>query len=171
MRECGGVESGEPLGQDRAQLGTAPRSLLEDCARERDHRFQVDAPKRGSVIPMAPQLRLEDGLRQRTQQQAVVGRDQVDRPAHDADTHDLAPFEQLRQRLGPEVFEPRPERRVGVVRDLRLQPDEVLDRREWRQRSSLEQQLAGKCRPVERPAAQNLVHRPILTNAGIGAWG
>ena len=55
---------------------------------------------------MPPQLSLEDGLQERTQQEAVVGGDEVNRPAHDADAHDLAALEQLRQRLRAEPIQP-----------------------------------------------------------------
>ena len=79
------------------------------------------------MLSVPAQLGFEDRLHERAQQQAVVGGDEVDRPAHDADAHELPALEQLRHRLRPEVLEPRPERRVRVVRHLCLHPDEVVD--------------------------------------------
>ena len=104
------------------------------------------------MLRVPPQLGLEDGLHERTQQQAVVGGDEVDRPAHHADAHDLPALEQLRQRLRPEPLEPRPEPGVRVVRNLRLHADEVLDGRERRPRVPLEQELPRERRAVQRPA-------------------
>ncbi len=118
------------------------------------------------MLRVPPQLRLEDRLHQRTQQQAVVGGDEVDRPAHDADAHDLAALEQLRQRLRPEPLEPRPEPGIRIVWDLRLHADEVLHRRERRPRVPLQQQLPRERRTVQRPPAEHLVHPAILADGG-----
>ena len=139
MRERGRIEARETLRKDRTQLDPAPGLLRKDCPRELDHRLQVDVAERRPVLGVAPQLCLEDRLHEWTQQQAVVGRDEVDRPAHDADAHGLPALEQLRQRLRPEPLEPRPERRVRVVRHLRLHADEMFDRRE-----------RGPCAPLEQ---------------------
>ena len=166
MRERGRVEVREPLREDRAQLGPAPRLLVEERPRELDHRRQVDVPERGRVLRVTSQLRLEDRLHERTQQQAVVCGDEVDRPAHDADAHDLPALEQLRQRLRPEAVESRPETGVRVVRHLGLHADEVLHGRERRPRVPLEQQLPRERRPVQRPRAQHLVHPAILAHGG-----
>ncbi len=81
---------------------------------------------------MAPELSFEDRLHQRAKEQAVAGRKEVDRPAHDPNPDNLAPLEELRERLRPEACEPRPECGVRVVRHLRLQPDQVTDRVEDR---------------------------------------
>ena len=118
------------------------------------------------MLRVPPQLGLEDGLHQRTQQQAVVGGDEVDRSAHDADAHDLPALEQLRQRLRLEPLEPRPEPGVRIVWDLGLHADEVLHGRERRPRVSLQQQLPRERRTVQRPAAEDLVHPAILADGG-----
>ena len=55
---------------------------------------------------MAGQLGVEHGLDERSQQQAVVGGDEVDRPPHHHDAHDLAVEEQLAQVVGTEAVEP-----------------------------------------------------------------
>ena len=118
------------------------------------------------MLGVTPQLCLEDRLHEWAQQQAVVGRDEVDRPAHDADAYDLPALEQLRQRLRPEPLEARPEPRVRVVWHLRLHADEMLDRRERGPRAPLEQQLPRQRRPVQRRPAENLIHESILAHAG-----
>ena len=158
VREGSWAEIREPLREERAQLGPAPRLLRQERPRERDHRCQVHDPKSGAVLRMPPQLGLEDGLHERTQQEAVVGGDEVNRPAHDTDAHHLPALEQLGQRLRPEPLEPRPEPGVRVVRNLRLHADEVLHRRERRQLIPLEQELPRERRAVQRPPAEHLVH-------------
>ena len=119
------------------------------------------------MLAVPAQLGFENRLHERAQQQAVVGGDEVDRPAHDADPHELPALEQLRQRLRPEALEPRPERRVRVVRHLRLHADEVLDGRERRQRRPLEQELARERGAVQRPVAQHF-HDPAILAARAG---
>ena len=84
------------------------------------------------MVAVPPELSLEDGLHERAQQQAVVGREEVNRPAHDAGPNDFATIEEVRERLGPKALEPGPEPGVRVVRDLSLQPDQVPDRVEDR---------------------------------------
>lgn len=46
---------------------------------------------------MASQLGVEHRLGERSQLEAVVGADEVDRPAHDDDPHDAAVQQQLRE--------------------------------------------------------------------------
>ena len=55
--------------------------------------MQFDTVQLGREVAVAPELPFEDGLRQRAEQESVVGRHQVNRPAHDADPHDLAALE------------------------------------------------------------------------------
>ena len=148
-----------------AQLGAGARLLLEQCPADLDDWVEVDPSEAWRVVSVAPELRFEDRLDERPEQQAVVCRHEVDCAAHDADPHDLASLEQLRQRLRPEGIEPRPECGIGVVRHLRLHADEVLHRRVWCQRGSLEQQLARQRRPIQCPPAEHLVHAAILAHA------
>jgi len=118
------------------------------------------------VVPVAPQLGLEHGLDERPEQQAVVRRHEVDRPAHHADPHGRTSLEQIRERLAAEALEPRPECRIRVVRHLGLHADEVPHRFERRQGRALEQELPGERRPVQLAVAQHLLHRAILAQAG-----
>ncbi len=110
---------------------------------------------------MACQLPVEHRLHERTQQQAVVGADEVDGGAHDDDPHHLSLEEQLGERASAGTLEPRPQSRVRVQRHLRLQADEVLDRLEDRHLGAPEQQLALERGPVEgTPAEDVTVHCP-----------
>jgi hypothetical protein len=52
---------------------------------------------------VAPELSFEDRLGQGTEDETVVGRDQMDRPTHDADPHRLTLLERRRQRLRTEA--------------------------------------------------------------------
>ncbi len=98
---------------------------------------------------MARQLAVEHRLHERSQQEAVVGGDEVDRGPHHHDAHDLAVEEQLPQLVGLEPVEARPQRQVGVLRHLGLQADEVLDGVEDGPVRAPEQELAFERRPVE----------------------
>ena len=157
----GRIELRKPRREERAQLGARPR-LLERCPAGFDDGIQVDAAQVRREVSVPPELPLEDRLSQRAEQKAVVGRDQVDRPAHDADPHDVAVLEQLRERLRPELGEPRPEAGVRVARHLGLQADQMPHRVERRQLGTLEQQLAGERRPVQRLLPEDTAHAAIL---------
>ena len=75
--------------------------------------------------------------------------------AHQRHPDELA-FEQLLpERRRVERLHAGPETDVRVERDLRLQPDEALDGGERGSLDPLEQELAGKQRPVERAAIEN----------------
>ncbi len=115
---------------------------------------------------MAAQLGDEDGLHERTQRQAVVGADEVDRGAHDDDPHDGAVQQQLRELLRIEARQARPQPEVRVVRHLRLHPDEVLDGLECRGVGALEQALACERRPVQRARAQDVAAHQAAIVAG-----
>ena len=129
----------------------------QERAREREDRFEIDAAQLRRVLGVALQLTVEHGLEERTQQQRVVGGDEVQRAAH----HDDA--DQLRDRRsncesdsGSNVDEARPEPDVRVRRDLGLETDEVRDRLERRCRAALEQVLARERRPVQRAFGQQV---------------
>ena len=96
--------------------------------------------------------------------EAVARSDEVDRPAHDDDPHDLPRAEPFGQGLGIEPGEPRPEGRVRVEGHLRLQADEVLYHIEHRALGALQQKLSGERRAVERANGENLAcHRSSLS--------
>jgi hypothetical protein len=115
---------------------------------------------------VACQLGVEHGLRERPEQEAVVRRDEVDRPAHHDDPDDGPLDEQVGELLGPEVRQSRPEARVRVERDLRLHSHEVLDHPEGRHVRALEEVLAREGRPVELAERQAVrAHRRILLTA------
>ena len=64
-------------------------------------------------------------------------------------------------------FEARPEGRVRIRRHLRLQPDEVVHRRQRVERRALEEQLPLQRRPVERPCGDRVRHvRTLLACHG-----
>ena len=74
----------------RAQLRQRARPLLDERAPEREDGLEVDAVDAPRPRPVREQLAVEDGLDDRAQEERVVGRDEVDRPAHEHDP-DRAP--------------------------------------------------------------------------------
>jgi len=159
--ESGGVRVGKALHKRGPQLRPGARALGHERPHERQRRGDVEPAERGRVLPMPGELSVEHGLHERAQHQAVVGADEMERGAHGDDADDAPLEQQRRELLRTEMIEPRPQRRVRVQRDLRLQTDEVLDRVEHRQGRPAEQQLALQRRSVQRLQAENLrAHRP-----------
>jgi hypothetical protein len=105
---------------------------------------------------MTCELAVEHRLHERSEPQSIIGADEVDRRPHEGDPHDLPVLEQLSQLLRAKADEPRPQRRVGVERNLRLQPYELLDRVERRQGRTAQQQLPRESRAIERAVAQDI---------------
>jgi hypothetical protein len=82
---------------------------------------------------------------------------------HSPATNHASVGKQRRQVVGPEPAQPRPQAVIGRERRLGLQPDQVLDGpdhggppvvRVAGQVGAVEQSLAAKQGPVERPHAQ-----------------
>ena len=97
-----------------------------------ENRREVDTVERRAVVAVAGELGVEHRLHQRTQEQAIVGGDEVQGRSHRHDAHDLAVDEEPAELVRIEPFEPRPQADIGVERHLGLHPDEVLDRRHAR---------------------------------------
>jgi hypothetical protein len=150
------VDVREPLGERSAQLAAAVRPVTQQLPRHGQHRAEIDALEVRRELGVAAQLGVEHRLRERAQQQGVIGRDEVDGAPHDDDPHQLATDEGLRDVVGFEALEPRPQRDVRVTGHLGLQPDEVVDGVVHRHRHSPEEQLAGERRPAEGARRQHL---------------
>ena len=105
---------------------------------------------------MDAHLLFEHWLLERPDRKAVRCRQQMDRAAQCRRTHDAALGEKSIELIRIEPLEPRPQRDMRVGRHLRLQPDEVLDRRERVEPGPGEQQLAGERGAVQRPIAEQL---------------
>ena len=84
-RECG------------AELGTGPRTLREELACDGQDRGEIDIAEGWPVLGMTRELRVEHGLDQRAERQAVGGGDEVDGRAHQRQAHDAPVLEELRQ--------------------------------------------------------------------------
>ena len=97
VREGGRVEIRKPLREDRAQLGPAPRLLREESPAQTRPPASGRRPEARVRVPggVAAEPR-ETGCTSGAQQQTVVAGDEVDRPAHDADPHDVSALQQLR---------------------------------------------------------------------------
>ncbi len=176
VRERPRVELREALGENGPELSARERPLLERRPCDREHRPKVQASERRAELGVAGELRVEDGLRQRPEDERVIGGDEVDRRSHQGNPHDPARLEELGELLGPEALESRPERRVRVMRFLRLESDEVPNRVECSEGSSLEQELPRKRRAVQGSRRQGVcAHRKIVVPgsqwcAGVAKW-
>ena len=144
-----------PLGQLPLQLGAAHRPLGEQVGRLGDHR--------GDVLPAQPlapggagERPVEHRLQQRPQRQRVGRGDGVDRRPHQLGPDD-GPRRHEAVELGRVVVrQPVPQREVRHPRHLRLQPDQVLQRRRHRHGDPVQQQLPGEGGPAQRAAAQDV---------------
>ena len=118
---------------------------------------------------MARELTVEHRLHERAQHEAVVGCHEVQRRPHHHDAHDLAVEQQLRQLVGSEPIESRPQPNVGIQRYLGLHADQVLDGVEHAHARPAEQQLTLEGRAVEHAAAQGVsAHMVILARKILG---
>ena len=84
----------------------------------------------------------------------VLGRDEVERLAHQGRAYHLAVVERSGQILALEALEPRGERHVRRARTLRLQRPEPVHRLGDREAHALEQQLACERRAIQLPDGQ-----------------
>src|SRR5262245_64308033 len=98
---------------------------------------------------MSGEFPVEYRLYEGPQQQAVVRADEVESRPHDDDAHCAPLNEQLGELVGPETVESRPQPRVRIQRQLRLQADEVLDGVQGRDARTTKQQLSLERRPVQ----------------------
>src|SRR5206468_754039 len=103
---------------ERSRLG------VHEGATSRDDGVEVDVDQ--ALAELALLDPIEHGLDERAQAPRVACGDQVDRPAHEREPDDTALDEQLRQGLRSERLESRPQSRVGGVRRLCLETDEML---------------------------------------------
>ena len=104
-------------------------------------------PGRGARGPVREQLLGEDRLGEATEEEAVVGIDDVDGAALHHQPHDPLVRSATLQRADLEVVEARPEPDVRIARLLRLQPDEVADRRRARRVGALAGGAAARGSP------------------------
>ena len=162
VRERGGVLLREACSQRLPQLLERERPLLQALAAERDDGCEVDAAQRGREVTVAPDEGVEDGLHERAQAEAVGGGDEVERAAHDADSHRLAGEQRRLELRRLEALDPRAERDVVVARHLRLQADEVVDHVERRPFDPLEQELTRERRAIQRPIGEDVAQRPVV---------
>ena len=156
----------------RGELGDELRAGARSRAEQRAARGGdvVGVHARQRTGELAPERAVEHRLRDRLDGEAVGGGVQVDRRPQRLRPHRRARRDQLAQRRGPEVAQPRPERHVRVRRHLRLHPHEPLEHRRHGGRAALEQPLAREERAVQRALAEGrLRHRrrdPTAFSAG-----
>ena len=111
---------------------------------------------------MPPDERVEDRLDERTQRETIVHRDEVDRPAHDADPN-RRPVEERRFQLGRrKAVDAGAKCDVRVARHLCLQPDELANHVERRPLDALEQVLPRQRRAVQLAVGQDGAQLPVV---------
>ena len=163
--EGGRIVLGEALAQRGAEGGQGERLRAQQLPRPREDGAEIDAGEGRPHLGMGGQLPVEDGPEQRPEAEAVVGREEMDGAADRGDPNHLALDEQRSQVGCVERLEARPEARVRVRRHLRLQPDELVHRRQRVERRTLEEQLPLQRRSVERPRGDRIRHVRTLFEA------
>ena len=101
-----GSRPGNRSAEHRSELGARERLLRERRGRVREDGREVDALEGGRRVAVPSQLGVQHRLHQRPEQEAVLGGDEVDRPAHDDDPHDVASDEAVGERLRSEAVDP-----------------------------------------------------------------
>ncbi len=89
----------------------------------------------------------------------------MDRRAHGGDTHDPPSEQELREHVGAKRVQARPERWIGIARDLRLQAYEVHDRVHCGELGAAQEQLPLERRAVQRAAREHLAHSSLTASA------
>jgi hypothetical protein len=161
-RERVGV--GPARGEQRGELRARARLVGEQLEPRGDDLVDARAVEPGQ--PAVAEHAREERAHERLEHQAVAGGDEMDRRAHELRAHGAALVDQRGQLLRREAREPRPERDVWVLGDLRLHADQVLDRGEHGPRRAGQQALAMQERPVERAIGQEVAgHARTLRRA------
>ncbi len=168
VRERGRVVRGEALAQRCAERGQGERLVAQQRPRPLEDRIEIDAGEGRPHLGMRGQLPVEDGPEQRPEAEAVVGREEMDGAADRGDPDHL-PLDEQRPQVGcVEPFQARPEARIRIRRHLRLEPDELVHRRQRVERSTLEEKLPLQRRPVQRPCGDRIRHVRTLREASAG---
>ena len=139
----------EPLGERGPKLRAGQRPPAERDSPVREDRLEIQAFEDRREVAVARQLDIEHRLDERTEGERVLARDEVDRPAHHDDPDEPSRGQGVGERGRLEALETRPQGRVRVVRDLRLEPDETADCVLHTERGALEQKLARERRAVQ----------------------
>ena len=97
----------------------------------------------------------------------------MNRRSHECHANGAALEDQLRELVGPELLEPRPESDVGRGGNLRLHADESLDRSRCGHLLPSEKHLPREQRAVERAPAEHRIWLAIggPRNADSSGWG
>ena len=142
------------LDQPPAELARGQRLLGEELPHGRGELRRVGAahaPAERAVVHA-----LDHDLHERSQDQRVAHRDQVDRAAHQRQAHGLALGQHPPELVRVEALDARPEPEVRRQRFLRLEADEELHDVGHRRGDALEQQLPLEQRSIERAPLEDL---------------
>ena len=141
--------AGKAVPQQPRELGHGTRPLLHDDAPSLESggdlvRVEALAPRAAFEQP-AFMKRLE----KRLEPKCVPRGDQVDRVAHERETHRPPALDESRQLVSPKAFEARPQRDVRLIGCLCLHPDEALDHRSRGEALAFQQELTRQEGAVE----------------------
>ena len=131
------------------------RTLLEPGAERCEQLVHVDAADGRAQRTRAVDNALDRRLDERAEADRVSRRHEVQRPAEQGHPDGAALLQRVRQGLGAERLDPRPQRDVRIARHLRLERDEPLHRLERRHPPTPQEQLALEQGPVQRALRQD----------------
>ncbi|MNW53955.1 hypothetical protein D3C74_315360 [compost metagenome] len=126
------MDVGPARTEEPAQVCRGERRLGQEVLRGRRDVVEVRADQRLGVDAAHAHAGLEQRAQHARELEGVVGRDEVDGAAHHGDARDRAVVEPVREVVGAEPLEARPQPGVRGRGDLRLEPDEVVDLGEGR---------------------------------------
>lgn len=101
--------------EPRPELRDRPRLRLDEVDPAGDDRSELESGERAGERA-GRERPLDRGLQQRPDADAIAGRDEMERPAHERHADEPALDERLAEGLGVECAQARPEANIGVER-------------------------------------------------------
>jgi len=147
------VDAGEGLDEERPELVERPRFLLDQLARDRDQRIDVESRV---AVPEGRHRRGQGGLERCAEGGVVARAQQVQRRPHGGRADDAPVVDRLVELLAAEVVQARPQCEKRWLRLLRLQAAELLDGACHVGGLALEEHLARERRAVELPQGERV---------------
>jgi hypothetical protein len=126
------------------------------------HLGEVEALETEAELALRLQRARQDRGEQRLQRQRVIGRDEMQRRAHQPGAHGCPIDQQPIQLSGIEAFDPRPQAHEGVLRLLGLEADEIGEHPSHGSPIPVEQALPSKQGSVQSPLVEDRRRHPRM---------